>query len=62
MEVVITTPGQAANLVADAITAMVARRPDAVLGVATGSSPRRVVMLRHILRTVGPAPGSPCRR
>lgn len=42
MEVVITTPGQAANLVADAITAMVARRPDAVLGVATGSSPLAV--------------------
>lgn len=42
MEVVITTPDQAAGLVADAITELVVRRPDAVLGVATGSSPLAV--------------------
>jgi len=42
VEVVITTPDQAAGLVADAITELVVRRPDAVLGVATGSSPLAV--------------------
>jgi glucosamine-6-phosphate deaminase len=39
MEVVITTPPQAASLVADAVTALFRGRPDAVLGVATGSTP-----------------------
>ncbi|HOI04059.1 MAG TPA: glucosamine-6-phosphate deaminase, partial [Dermatophilaceae bacterium] len=39
MEVVITTPPQAASLVADAVTAIFRGRPDAVLGVATGSTP-----------------------
>jgi len=40
MEVVIsTTPEQAGKLAADAFEELVHRRPDAVLGVATGSSP-----------------------
>src|SRR5512132_14901 len=40
MEVVIsTTPDEAGKLAADAISELVRRRPDAVLGVATGSSP-----------------------
>ena len=40
MEVVILpTPADCARVVADAIEALLARRPDAVLGLATGSSP-----------------------
>ncbi len=39
MEVVIQDAASAARLVADAIADLVARRPDAVLGLATGSSP-----------------------
>ena len=40
MEVVIsTTPDQAGKLAADGIEELVRRRPDAVMGVATGSSP-----------------------
>ena len=40
MEVVIsTTPDESAKLAADAIAELVGRRPEAVLGVATGSSP-----------------------
>lgn len=39
MEVVITTPPRAASLVADAVVALLRARPEAVLGVATGSSP-----------------------
>src|SRR5688500_3128429 len=40
MEVVISaTPDEAGNLAADAIAALVQYRPEAVLGVATGSSP-----------------------
>ena len=40
MEVVIsTTPDQAGKLAADGIEELMRRRPDAVLGVATGSSP-----------------------
>jgi glucosamine-6-phosphate deaminase len=40
MEVVIsTTPDEAGKLAADAIEELLRRRPDAVLGVATGSSP-----------------------
>ena len=40
MEVVIsTTPDEAGKLAADAIDELVRRRPEAVLGVATGSSP-----------------------
>jgi glucosamine-6-phosphate deaminase len=40
MEVVIsTTPDEAGKLATDAIEEFLRRRPDAVLGVATGSSP-----------------------
>ena len=40
MEVVISaTPDEAGNLAADAIEELVQYRPEAVLGVATGSSP-----------------------
>lgn len=40
MEVVLlSSPGDVARLLADAIEALVRRRPDAVLGLATGSSP-----------------------
>ncbi len=40
MEVVLTaSPQEAAGLLADAIESLVRRRPDAVLGLATGSSP-----------------------
>ncbi len=40
MEVVIsTTPDEAAKLAADAISELIGHRPDAVLGVATGSTP-----------------------
>lgn len=40
MEVVIQpTPADVANIVADAIEALLTRQPDAVLGLATGSSP-----------------------
>jgi glucosamine-6-phosphate deaminase len=40
MEVVIsTTPDESGKLAADAIEALVRRRPEAVLGVATGSTP-----------------------
>ena len=40
MEVVITAdPGRLASVVADAVVDLLARRPDAVLGLATGSSP-----------------------
>lgn len=39
MEVVIGTPAQAARLAADAVERLLRDRPDAVLGLATGSSP-----------------------
>lgn len=39
MEVVIAPAPRLASLAADAVTALLARRPDAVLGLATGSSP-----------------------
>lgn len=39
MEVVVVPPPEAARLAADAVEALVRRRPDAVLGLATGSSP-----------------------
>jgi glucosamine-6-phosphate deaminase len=42
MEVVIAPPEQLARLAADAVEALLRRKPDAVLGVATGSSPLRV--------------------
>jgi glucosamine-6-phosphate deaminase len=42
MEVVIAPPEEAARLAADAVAALLRRKPDAVLGLATGSSPLRV--------------------
>lgn len=42
MEVVIANPDDAASHVADAVAALLARNPTAVLGVATGSSPLSV--------------------
>lgn len=42
MEVVIGSPAELAALAADAVEALVRRRPDAVLGFATGSSPLAV--------------------
>ncbi|PZR55152.1 glucosamine-6-phosphate deaminase [Xylanimonas oleitrophica] len=42
MEVVIATPQELAVLAADAVEALLRRKPDAVLGLATGSSPLRV--------------------
>lgn len=39
MEVVIAAPGELASLAAGAIEELLARKPDAVLGLATGSSP-----------------------
>lgn len=42
MEVVIVDPQRAAVLAADVIEALLRRRPDAVLGLATGSSPLAV--------------------
>ena len=42
MEVVIDAPATLAALAADAVEALVRRRPDAVLGLATGSSPLAV--------------------
>ena len=58
MEVVLTaTPEEAARLLADAIEALVRRRPEAVLGLATGSSPLltyRELVDRH-RRGTGPS-------
>jgi glucosamine-6-phosphate deaminase len=58
MEVVLTaSPEEAARLLADAIEALVRRRPDAVLGLATGSSPvltYRELVDRH-RRGAGPS-------
>jgi glucosamine-6-phosphate deaminase len=42
MEVVIAAPEQLARLAADAVTALLGRDPEAVLGLATGSSPLKV--------------------
>ncbi|MGK9149397.1 glucosamine-6-phosphate deaminase [Plantibacter flavus] len=42
MEVVITPEASIGELVADDITALLTRKPDAVLGLATGSSPLRI--------------------
>jgi len=42
VEVVIGSPAELAALAADAVEALVRRRPDAVLGFATGSSPLAV--------------------
>jgi len=42
MEVIITTPDEIGELVADDIAALLAARPQAVLGLATGSSPLRI--------------------
>lgn len=43
MEVIILPdPGRIGSLAADAITALITRKPDAVLGLATGSSPLAV--------------------
>lgn len=39
MEVVITTPAECASLAADAVERLLRDKPDAVLGLATGSSP-----------------------
>jgi glucosamine-6-phosphate deaminase len=39
MEVVITTPAECARLAADAVERLLRDKPDAVLGLATGSSP-----------------------
>lgn len=39
MDVVVAPPDELALIAADAVTALVARRPDAVLGLATGSTP-----------------------
>lgn len=51
MEVVLLeTPEEAARLLADTVEALVRRRPDAVLGLATGSSPLltyRELVARH---------------
>ena len=42
MEVVIAPPEDLARLAADAVEALLRRKPDAVLGLATGSSPLKV--------------------
>ena len=42
MEVVIAAPEQLARLAADAVAQLLRRKPDAVLGLATGSSPLKV--------------------
>lgn len=42
MEVIITDEDRIGPIVADAIAALIERRPDAVLGLATGSSPLRI--------------------
>ena len=42
MEVVIAAPEELARLAADAVEALLRRKPDGVLGLATGSSPLRV--------------------
>ncbi|WP_447943333.1 glucosamine-6-phosphate deaminase [Microbacterium aurum] len=42
MEVIITSEESIGDLVADDIAALLARKPDAVLGLATGSSPLRI--------------------
>lgn len=42
MDVVIAPEEQIGEIVADDITALIAARPDAVLGLATGSSPQRI--------------------
>ncbi|WP_194397238.1 glucosamine-6-phosphate deaminase [Microbacterium atlanticum] len=42
MEVIITSEGSIGELVADDIAALLAGKPDAVLGLATGSSPLRI--------------------
>lgn len=50
MEVVITTADEIGDLIADEIAVLVASTPEAVLGVATGSSPLRVyeALGRHV--------------
>ncbi|GGF04547.1 glucosamine-6-phosphate deaminase [Mycetocola zhadangensis] len=42
MEVIITREDQIGELVAEEIAALIARKPNAVLGLATGSSPLRI--------------------
>ena len=42
MDVVIAPEAQIGEIVADDIAALIAARPDAVLGLATGSSPLRI--------------------
>lgn len=42
MDVVIAREGELAEIVADEIATLIAARPDAVLGLATGSSPLRI--------------------
>ncbi len=58
MEVVITD--RAAGLAADAIEAIVARKPDAVLGLATGSSPLPIYaeLIRRHRAGLGPEYGA----
>lgn len=46
--VLVPTPEDAAPIVADAYTRLLARRPDAVLGLATGSTPLGVY--RELIR------------
>jgi glucosamine-6-phosphate isomerase len=46
--VVVRTPEDAAPIVADAYTRLLERRPDAVLGLATGSTP--LVVYRELIR------------
>lgn len=51
MEVVIAEPAELASIAADAVEELVARRPDAVLGLATGSSP--LALYDELARRVG---------
>ena len=56
MEVVIATPTELAALAADAIEALLTTKPDAVLGLATGSSPLGIydeLVRRHQAGRIG---------
>src|SRR5690606_9957884 len=59
MEVVIGEPAELARIAADAVERLVQRRPDAVLGLATGSSP--LALYDELAARIAAGPLSPAR-
>lgn len=57
MEIVITDRASAAVIAADAVAELLSRKPDAVIGIATGSTPLALYAELAARRTQGRLPG-----